>query len=77
MTKKTMILAQLLISFMMAALMCGIMGLIALGPTSAWLVAWPRQFIIAWPIAFVLSLVVGKVAFAIAIPLTVKPPVAR
>lgn len=71
--KKTMLLAQGLISLMMAAMMSGIMGFIALGPTAVWLAAWPRQFIIAWPIAFVLSLIVSKIAFATAHRLTARP----
>ena len=61
MTKKTVILAQLFISFMMAASMSGIMGFMALGPTAIWLQAWPRQFITAWPIAFVLSMAASRI----------------
>lgn len=70
--KKTLFVAQLLITFMMALSMSGIMSLIALGPTREWLYAWPGQFIIAWPIAFCLTLVVSKVAFGIALRLTVR-----
>jgi hypothetical protein len=69
---KTIILAQALISLMMAASMSGIMSLIAMGPTKEWLHAWPKHFIVAWPIAFCLSLVVSKVAFDIAVRLTSK-----
>lgn len=64
--RKTLLLAQVLITFMMAASMSGIMSMIALGPTAEWLHAWPRQFLIAWPIAFVLTLVVSRIAFGIA-----------
>lgn len=64
--KKTLLLAQVLITFMMAASMSGLMSMIALGPTTEWLHAWPRQFLIAWPIAFVLTLVVSRIAFGIA-----------
>lgn len=64
--KKTMILAQALISMMMAASMSGIMSLIALGPTAEWLADWPKAFIIAWPIAFCMTLVVGPLAFRMA-----------
>jgi cytochrome c biogenesis factor len=71
---KTMIVAQIFISCMMACLMSGIMGLIVLGPTEVWLESWPRQFITAWPIAFVLSLVVGPIAFRLAGRLTRKQP---
>ena len=66
MNYKILLLAQFLISFMMAALMSGIMSLIALGPTVEWLHGWPREFITAWPIAFVLSLLTSRMAFAIA-----------
>lgn len=64
--RKTLLLAQILITFMMAFLMSGIMSLFALGPTAYWLSQWPKQFIIAWPIAFVLTLFVSKFAFGLA-----------
>lgn len=35
--KKTLLLAQAIITFMMAGLMSGIMGMVALGPTAEWL----------------------------------------
>lgn len=56
--RKSLVLAQLLITLLMAASMSGIMAMIALGPTREWLHAWPLPFIIAWPIAFVLPLAV-------------------
>ena len=68
--RKTLLLAQALITLIMAASMSGIMSLIALGPTAEWLEAWPRQFVMAWPIAFVLTLFVSRLAFAIAIRVT-------
>lgn len=64
--RKTILLAQLLITMTMAASMSGIMSLFAMGPTPEWLYEWPRQFIIAWPIAFVLTLFVSRIAFGIA-----------
>lgn len=64
--RKPLLLAQLIITFMMAASMSGIMSMVALGPTTQWLHVWPHQFIIAWPIAFVLTLFVGRIAFGIA-----------
>lgn len=70
--RKTLLLAQLLITLMMAASMSGIMGLVALGPTREWLTAWPRQFAIAWPIAFCLTLVVGRIAFRLAALITTR-----
>ena len=67
---RTLLLAQILITLMMAASMSGIMSLIALGPTAEWLHAWPRQFTIAWPIAFVFTLFVSRFAFRIAARVT-------
>lgn len=63
--RKTLLLAQVLITFMMALSMSGIMSFIALGPTAYWLSVWPQQFIVAWPIAFVLTLFVSKFGFAL------------
>jgi hypothetical protein len=68
--KHTLLIAQVLITLMMAFSMSGIMGLIALGPTPEWLASWPNSFIIAWPIAFCLTLPFGKIAFAISGRLT-------
>ncbi|WP_264048477.1 DUF2798 domain-containing protein [Methylobacterium flocculans] len=74
---KTLLLAQVLITFMMAGAMSGIMSMITLGPTTEWLHAWPKQFLIAWPIAFLLTLVVSRIAFGISARLmgrrTVRP----
>ena len=63
---KTIIIAQIFISCMMAFLMTGIFSFLSLGPTILWLQAWSGAFIEAWPIAFVLSLGVGKLAFKLA-----------
>jgi membrane protein implicated in regulation of membrane protease activity len=57
MDKKTALISQVFMTFMMALLMSGIMSLIMLGPTAAWPGIWMTQFILAWPIAFVLTLV--------------------
>jgi hypothetical protein len=62
----TRILAQALISLMMAAAMSGIISLIALGPTAEWLARWPKAFAVAWPIAFCLTLFVGPLGFKMA-----------
>ena len=67
---KTIILAQVFISCMMAFLMTGIFSFLSLGATQQWLHAWPRAFMTAWPIAFVLSLGVGKLSFRMATALT-------
>ncbi|MGB8815481.1 MAG: DUF2798 domain-containing protein [Paracoccaceae bacterium] len=63
---KTILLAQFFISFMMATLMSGILGLLHLGFTAAFLHEWGRALVIAWPIAFCLSLAVGPIAFKLA-----------
>jgi Protein of unknown function (DUF2798). len=57
MDKRTILISQLVMTFMMAFSMSAIMLLIAVGPTAAWLQIWPKQFLIAWPIAFVMTLV--------------------
>lgn len=73
--KKTLLLAQVFITFMMASSMSGIMSLIALGPTQEWLHAWPGQFVIAWPIAFCLTMFTSKMGIGLAIRLRGKRPV--
>lgn len=69
----TLILAQALISLMMAFLMTGIFGFIENGHEANWVSIWFKHFITAWPIAFILSLVVSRIAFALAVKLTPKP----
>lgn len=65
-SKKTLILAQVFISAMMAFLMSGIFSFAHLGLTVEWLAGWSHTFIVAWPLAFVLSLGVGPLAFFMA-----------
>lgn len=69
-SKKTLILAQVFISAMMAFMMSGIFSFAHFGLTSEWLVRWSQTFIIAWPLAFVLSLGVGPLSFYLANKLT-------
>ena len=64
-SRKTIIISQIFITFMMATLMSGTMSLIALGPTTEWLAAWPRQIVIAWPIAFIFTQLTAPLAFAL------------
>jgi hypothetical protein len=64
--KKTLLIGQVLITFMMALFMTGIFSCLALGFTPAWIAAWAKSFVLAWPIALCLSIPVGKIAFAIA-----------
>lgn len=66
MKRTTILVAQLLITCMMAILMSGTMSLIAMGPTAEWLAGWPRQALIAWPIAFVFTQFTTPLAFACA-----------
>ena len=63
---KTIVLAQFFISGMMASLMTGFFGFLHFGPTLQGLIEWGAAFAIAWPVAFCLSLVVGKLGFAMA-----------
>jgi hypothetical protein len=68
--KKTQIVLSLLITFMMALIMSGIMGFISVGP--AFLPMWPTTFIIAWPIAFIVTQFVTPLAFKLAF--LIAPP---
>lgn len=66
MSKKTIILTQILMTLLMALSMSGIMALIALGPVPGFLKIWLGNFIIAWPIALVLTQLAWPVANFIA-----------
>ena len=70
--KKTLLVAQAMISGMMALSMSGIMSLIVLGPTARWLAGWPIQFAMAWPIAFCLTLVTSRIGFKLAFIVSAK-----
>ena len=74
MPKKTLIIAQILMTLMMAFCMSGIMYLVAVGPEQFQLSAWLLQFIIAWPIAFCLTQVVSRIAFLLAFMLSGARP---
>ncbi len=65
MDKKTIIISQLVMTFIMALTISGIMLLITLGPTAEWLAIWPKQFIMAWPIAFVLTMIAWPLSMAL------------
>lgn len=66
MSKKYVFLSQVFMTFIMAATMSGLMGLIFTGPSLEWLAGWPRQFLIAWPIAFALTMVAWPASMALA-----------
>jgi len=70
MQRRTLIIAQLLISFKMALLMTGIFSFIPMGLSMEWLKTWAEHFITAWPIAFVLSMLVSRSSFSMAMYLT-------
>ncbi|MHC3128113.1 hypothetical protein OB03_12870 [Brevundimonas sp. GN22] len=66
---KTLLLAQVFITFFMALSMSGIMSAIHMGVGAEWLRVWPREFIVAWPIAFVLTQVFSRLGFKLAFTL--------
>ena len=63
---RTVLLAQLFISGMMATFMSGLFALWVLGPTQAFLTEWGQRILVDWPVAFVFSLGVGSLAFKLA-----------
>lgn len=65
MNKKSILVSQVIMTFIMAATMSGAMGPIFTGPSMDWLTGWPRQFLIAWPIAFVLTMVAWPASLAL------------
>lgn len=66
MNKPFILLSQVFMTFMMAASMSGLMGIIHEGPSLEWLQGWPLQFIVAWPIAFCLTMVAWPAAMKLA-----------
>lgn len=62
---------QLLMTFMMALAMSGVMGFLNAGPD--FLTHWPLAFAIAWPVAFLISSVVSPIALKLAH--RIAPPV--
>lgn len=64
--KKTIIIAQILISFLMALSMTGIFTFFQFGFSFNIIGEWLSRFIIAWPIAFILSIPIGKLSFKLA-----------
>lgn len=63
--KKSIFLSQVIMTFIMAATMSGIMGLIVVGPSMEWLRHWPMQFAVAWPIAFAVTMVAWPLAMTL------------
>lgn len=70
MSKKTLITAQLCITFCMAVTMSGVMSLIFGGYHEDFFSRWPVQALTAWPIAFLFTQAYGPLGFFIAGKLT-------
>ncbi|WP_199925344.1 DUF2798 domain-containing protein [Neorhizobium sp. SOG26] len=68
--KKTTLVLQLAMTFLMALTMSGTMGFITVG--AAFLPHWPKTFIIAWSIAFIYTRIINPIAFKIAF--AIAPP---
>jgi hypothetical protein len=65
--KRTILLAQGIISFLMALIMTFLFSIVvAEGLLPGWPLRWLHHFIAAWPTAFALSLVVGPISFKLA-----------
>jgi hypothetical protein len=62
--KKTTLVLQLAMTFMMALTMSGTLGFIFNG--ADFLSHWPQTFIIAWPMAFIFTRIINPIAFKIA-----------
>ena len=60
-----MLLTQVIMTFLMAATMSGLLGLIFTGPSVEWLTRWPKQLVVAWPIAFVATMVLWPASMAL------------
>jgi hypothetical protein len=68
--KKTTLVMQIAMTFMMALVMSLTIGLIQVGPD--FLALWPQTFIVAWPIAFIYTRIINPIAFKIAFK--IAPP---
>ena len=63
---RTVLLAQLFISGIMASAMSLYMGVAHSGMGIGFLPLWGKSILMAWPVAFVLSLGIGPLAFWLA-----------
>ncbi|MDQ2066265.1 DUF2798 domain-containing protein [Xinfangfangia sp. CPCC 101601] len=72
MTKKTLIIAQLTITFCMAVTMSAVMSLIFGGYSDDFFSRWPLQALTAWPIAFIFTQAYGPLGFFVAHKLTAR-----
>lgn len=72
MDKKTLLIGQVIMTFLMSLSMSGILTAIIFGLTEEWLSIWPTQFLIAWPIAFLMTQIWSRVAFPLAFAIRSK-----
>ena len=70
MPKKTTLVLQISMTFMMALAMSGTLGFIHDG-WDFW-PHWPQTFLMAWPIAFIYTRIINPIAFNIAF--RIAPP---
>lgn len=68
--KKTTLVLQIAMTFMMALTMSGTLGFIFFG--SGFVSQWFQTFIVAWPIAFIYTRIINPIAFKIAFK--IAPP---
>lgn len=68
--KKTTLVLQIAMTFMMALTMSGTLGFIFFG--AGFVGQWFQTFIIAWPIAFIYTRIINPIAFKIAFK--IAPP---
>lgn len=63
----------LLMSFVMSLFFSGFFTFLALGPGTAWLMAWAKGLIIGWPLGFLLAWLAGPGIRRLAYRLAQRP----
>lgn len=63
MDKKTLLIGQIIMTFLMAFTMSGIMIFVTMGVSAETVKLWLSKFLIAWPIAFCFTQVYSRIAF--------------
>lgn len=69
---KTLLLAQIFITFFMSMTMSAFMGILHMGFSEQFLQVWPRDWAIAWPVAFALTQIFSRLGFKLAF--TIRKP---
>lgn len=69
---KTLLLAQVFITFFMSGTMSAFMGILHMGFGDTFLGVWPRDWAIAWPVAFILTQIFSRLGFKLAF--TIRKP---